>query len=896
VLLLTFASIGLHSGSVSAVESATTFAASAGGTGGDRGVEVSVLADGSAIVTGWFAGTATFGDTTLTSAGFADVFVAKISAGGGWLWATAAGGTGNDRGHGVSVLADGSAIVTGWFAGTATFGDTTLTSPGGNDVFVAKISAGGDWLWATSAGGTGNDEGRRVSVLADGSAIVTGSFTGTATFGATTPLTSAGFADVFVAKISAGGAWLWATAAGGTGSDEGRGVSVLADGSAIVTGWFVGTATFGATTPLTSPGGNDVFVAKIGAGGTWVWATSAGGTGNDEAYEVSVLADGSAIVTGWFAGTATFGATTLNSAGSNDDDVFVAKMSADGAWVWATSAGGTGNDRSYGVSVLADGSAIVTGSFTGTATFGATTPLTSAGSNDVFVAKVSAGGDWLWATSAGGTGSEEGYTVSVLADGSAIVTGYFTGTATFGDTTLTSANDDVFVAKITASGRFDAATQIAVQAGNDQTAAVGTQVATPPSVIVRDANNNPVSGVEVIFAVATGGGTIDPASPATVSTDANGVAALTSWTLGAVAGANTLTVTAPGLTGSPVTFTATGYGAATQIAVQAGNNPTAVVGTQVATAPSVVVRDASNIPVPGVSMTFAVGVGGGTISPASPATVTTDANGVAALTSWTLGTTAGMNTLTATVDGLTGSPVVFSAMSTPPPPPPPVVPELVTDPVSTVPSSSVPSPRMLPPATSTVPAPAPVPVGGVLPSLVPGVSQVLVDGVPESVEVFVEASTDVVVRGEDFELRVAGECSAGCTIETSSDGRLVLTLEERGVVNVSGEGFLAGTPVFVWLFSEPKFLGELTVLADGTFAGSVALGEIAPGGHTLQVNGTSFDGRQRTVNLGVLVNASGVSLPATGSDAGVLVWALVLVVVGVTLVAVTRRRVYRISN
>jgi len=123
-----------------------------------------------------------------------------------------------------------------------------------------------------------------------------------------------------------------------------------------------------------------------------------------------------------------------------------------------------------------------------------------------------------------------------------------------------------------------------------------------------------------------------------------------------------------GLAGSPLTFSATGYGAATQIAVQAGNNQTAAVGEAVAIAPSVIVRDADNKPVAGVSVTFTVGVGGGSISPASPATVTTDANGIAALTSWTLGSALLGNTLTATATGLTGSPVTFTANGTLPDP------------------------------------------------------------------------------------------------------------------------------------------------------------------------------------------------------------------------------------
>jgi hypothetical protein len=81
-------------------------------------------------------------------------------------------------------------------------------------------------------------------------------------------------------------------------------------------------------------------------------------------------------------------------------------------------------------------------------------------------------------------------------------------------------------------------------------------VATAPSVLVRDINNNPVAGVSVTFAVASGGGTVVPTTALT--TDVNGIAQVTSWTLGTTAGANTLTATATGLSGSPVTFTATG--------------------------------------------------------------------------------------------------------------------------------------------------------------------------------------------------------------------------------------------------------------------------------------------------------------------------------------------------
>ena len=98
-----------------------------------------------------------------------------------------------------------------------------------------------------------------------------------------------------------------------------------------------------------------------------------------------------------------------------------------------------------------------------------------------------------------------------------------------------------------------AATTIAVNDGDNQSAFLNTAVSTPPAVIVTDANANPVSGVDVTFTVASGGATVDPVTA--VTTDANGIAAVNSWTLGGTAGANTLDASATGLT--TVTFNAT---------------------------------------------------------------------------------------------------------------------------------------------------------------------------------------------------------------------------------------------------------------------------------------------------------------------------------------------------
>lgn len=184
------------------------------------------------------------------------------------------------------------------------------------------------------------------------------------------------------------------------------------------------------------------------------------------------------------------------------------------------------------------------------------------------------------------------------------------------------------------------------------TATAGTAVSPLPSVIVKDAKGNPVSGTTVTFAVASGGGTITGANQ---TTNAAGVATIGGWTLGTTAGSNTLTATAGSL--SPVTFTATASaGAAAVVTKTAGDAQTATAGASVSVAPAVTVKDANGNAVSGVSVTFAVASGGGIVT---GATQTTNASGVATLGSWTLGKTAGPNTLTATAGSLAA--VTFTA-------------------------------------------------------------------------------------------------------------------------------------------------------------------------------------------------------------------------------------------
>ena len=209
----------------------------------------------------------------------------------------------------------------------------------------------------------------------------------------------------------------------------------------------------------------------------------------------------------------------------------------------------------------------------------------------------------------------------------------------------------------TATAHAGAPVSMTVQAGDGESAHVGTAVAVAPAVKLSDAFNNAVSGVVVSFSVTSGGGLV--AKP-TVTTDTGGGAA-DAWTLG-TAGSNTLHVSVAqgGVTGNPHDFTATGLaaGTPTQALLVAGDGQTGLIGYALNVPPALRVLDSANGPVPNVSVTFAVTGGGGSVTGAS---TTTDLFGVATVGSWTV--QAGANTLsgTATGGGITGNPVAFSA-------------------------------------------------------------------------------------------------------------------------------------------------------------------------------------------------------------------------------------------
>ncbi|APR74804.1 Hypothetical protein A7982_00150 [Minicystis rosea] len=134
-----------------------------------------------------------------SAGGSSDVFVAKYDPAGTLLWAKLFGDENSQVATALSVNANGDIAVTGVFDGTIDFGGGQMTSMG-SDIFVAKLDASGNYVWARSFGDAQTQQSIGIAFSGTQNLVVTGFFQSQIDFG-NGPLTAVGGAEVFVAKF-----------------------------------------------------------------------------------------------------------------------------------------------------------------------------------------------------------------------------------------------------------------------------------------------------------------------------------------------------------------------------------------------------------------------------------------------------------------------------------------------------------------------------------------------------------------------------------------------------------------------------------------------------------------------------------------------------------------------
>ena len=413
----------------------------------------------------------------------------------GFEWVHSLEGAGSTNTISVNTDTFGNIYTIGHFNGTVDFdhssGTFNLTSNGANDVYISKLDAADNFVWAKSLGGGQNDLGYSITTDASGSIYVTGTFRGTSDFdpsNGTYNLTSNGNEDIFICKLDSAGSFIWAKSMGAASGDVPSSITTDLLGNIYTSGQFGGTVDFDPGSGihhLISNGSSDIFISKLDSGGNFVWAKSMGGGSLDGSNSITTDALGNIYTTGDFRGTVDFdpGSGTYNVISNGGADIFISKLDSGGNFVWAKSMGGISSDQAYSITTDTSGNVYSTGAFNGTVDFdpgNGVHDLISNGSNDIFISKLDSGGNFVWAKSIGGTSWEYSRSITTDTSGDVYVTGFYRETVDFdpGNSTYNLTSNglgDIFINKLDSGGNFVWAKSIG-GANNDVGQAIITDV------------------------------------------------------------------------------------------------------------------------------------------------------------------------------------------------------------------------------------------------------------------------------------------------------------------------------------------------------------------------------------------------------------------------------------
>jgi len=273
-----------------------------GGALADYGHDILLTSDSGYVIVG----------TTLSSGrGKEDLYLIRTNRYGDLLWSKTYGGAQTDEGWSIRSTRDNGYILCG----------TTASSGAGyGDLWLIKVNASGDSVWAKTFGGAGGESGFAVRETPDGGFVAAGC---TGSFGE-------GYSSIYVVRVSGAGDSLWARNYGGARADVGYSIENTLDLGFVIAG---STASYGL-------GYSDAYVVKLDGFGTLEWQNTFGGTKDDRAYSICLTADGGYLLAG-----------TTESFGAGGSDQYIVKVDPLGYSTWSKTFGGNQADycRSVGV-------------------------------------------------------------------------------------------------------------------------------------------------------------------------------------------------------------------------------------------------------------------------------------------------------------------------------------------------------------------------------------------------------------------------------------------------------------------------------------------------------------------------------------------------------------------
>ena len=255
-----------------------------GNAGSDECTNIRAGEDDRLYVTGDFTQSITLAGNSNTASGGIDLFVTCFDSSLTTnYWGATGGGAGIDVLQDVVPYSNGAATeyayVTGYFAGTATLGGTSVTSAGNIDFVIAKVDTNGNWIWSESGGGSGADQSYAIDINSAGDRLyVAGQWVGTMTIGSST-YASNGNEDGFIAYFDTTSAIEDLYQFGSTGFDGVYDLVSIDDDYLVFAAGHAGNIDFADST-FVSNGGLDAFAGKIGPDQHEIWGKNFGGAGS----------------------------------------------------------------------------------------------------------------------------------------------------------------------------------------------------------------------------------------------------------------------------------------------------------------------------------------------------------------------------------------------------------------------------------------------------------------------------------------------------------------------------------------------------------------------------------------------------------------------------------------
>jgi hypothetical protein len=410
-------------------------------------------------VTGGFTGQVEFGDQILTSNNGFDFYIAKFDPDNNVVWARMAHGADNipaeyslDGGLTIAVGNDGSIYAGGGFVKSLTFLDgsgsvaATLTDGRSDndlnvEMFVASYSGDGELIWVL--GGDSNSQGlpnslafgknvvNSVVLSVDGDSLYFGgAYSGSNFLGL--PFETVGMSDMFLAKTTLDGQVIDLVIQIGTEDDDQVDqltidwwgyvnlLGTLGLGEVIINSYDEYGEPIVESVGFNESEFNESLMLSLDGGGYWYFGIFMGAGEQILSNAIYTEPEGDFYITGYFSGEASFVTGddpitdeelyySIHSVGARGDG-FIARFDFyNGDLIWVRQ---FGHDFAEGNRIVGDdeGNIYVMGRFSTRVDFdmesGNPVSLLSESARDIFIAKYSPFGDFLWAKQIPGTGAE----------------------------------------------------------------------------------------------------------------------------------------------------------------------------------------------------------------------------------------------------------------------------------------------------------------------------------------------------------------------------------------------------------------------------------------------------------------------------------------------------------